>query len=75
MEEEGVKFVTNVNVGVDITAEELLKEFDRVILLWSFKSERYQGSGKRCKGNLLCSGFPEKRNKESSGFQILKHSI
>ena len=26
MEEEGVKFVTNTNVGVDITAEELLKK-------------------------------------------------
>ena len=32
MEEEGVKFVTNVNVGVDITAEEILSKFDRVIL-------------------------------------------
>ena len=31
MEAEGVKFVTNTNVGVDITAEELLKKFDRVI--------------------------------------------
>ncbi|WP_446899674.1 glutamate synthase subunit beta [Clostridium sp. LBM24168] len=32
MEEEGVKFKTNVNIGVDITAEELLKEFDAVVL-------------------------------------------
>lgn len=32
MEEEGVKFITNVNVGKDITAEELLKKYDRVIL-------------------------------------------
>lgn len=32
MEAEGVKFVTNTNVGVDITAEELLKKYDRVIL-------------------------------------------
>jgi glutamate synthase (NADPH/NADH) small chain len=32
MEAEGVKFVTNVNVGVDVTAEELLKKYDRVIL-------------------------------------------
>ena len=31
MEAEGVKFVTNTNVGVDITAEELLKKYDRVI--------------------------------------------
>jgi glutamate synthase (NADPH/NADH) small chain len=32
MEAEGVKFVTNVNVGVDITAEELLKQYDRIVL-------------------------------------------
>ena len=32
MEEEGVKFVTNINVGVDITAEQLLKDYDRVLL-------------------------------------------
>ena len=62
MEEEGVKFVTNTNVGVDITAEELLKDYDRVVLCCgASQSERYQGSGKRCKGNLLCSGFPESK--------------
>ncbi len=32
MEAEGVQFVTNANVGVDIKAEDLLKEFDRVVL-------------------------------------------
>lgn len=32
MEEEGVTFVTGVNVGKDITAEELLEKFDRVLL-------------------------------------------
>ena len=32
MEEEGVVFKTSVNVGVDVTAEELKKEFDAVVL-------------------------------------------
>jgi len=32
MEEEGVMFKTNVNIGVDITAEELLRDFDAVVL-------------------------------------------
>ena len=32
MEKAGVEFRCNVNVGVDITAEELQKEFDRIIL-------------------------------------------
>lgn len=32
MEEEGIVFKTSVDVGVDITAEELKKEFDRIVL-------------------------------------------
>ena len=32
MEASGIQFRYNVNVGVDITGEELLKEYDRVIL-------------------------------------------
>jgi glutamate synthase (NADPH/NADH) small chain len=32
MEDEGVKFVCNVNVGKDLTVEQLLKEFDATIL-------------------------------------------
>ena len=32
MKEEGVEFRTNVNVGKDVKAERLLKEYDRVIL-------------------------------------------
>ena len=32
MEEEGVVFKTSVNVGMDVTAEELKKEFDAVVL-------------------------------------------
>ncbi len=32
MEEEGVEFRTGVNVGVDVKAGELLKDYDRVIL-------------------------------------------
>ena len=32
MEEEGVIFKTNVNVGVDVKAAKILKDFDRVVL-------------------------------------------
>ena len=32
MEQAGIKFCCNVNVGVDVTGEELLKQYDRVIL-------------------------------------------
>lgn len=32
MKDSGIRFICNVNVGKDITKEELLKEYDRVIL-------------------------------------------
>ncbi|MDF7817492.1 glutamate synthase subunit beta [Runella sp. MFBS21] len=32
MEEEGVTFKTNTHIGVDISADELLKEFDAIVL-------------------------------------------
>ena len=40
MEEEGVVFRTGVNVGTDITAEELKKEFDAVIIATGAKNPR-----------------------------------
>lgn len=32
MEESGIRFICNVNVGKDITGKQLLKEYDRVVL-------------------------------------------
>lgn len=32
MEEEGITFVTGMDVGKDVTADKLLREFDRVVL-------------------------------------------
>ena len=32
MKEEGITFVTNTNVGKDVKAAKLLKEYDRVVL-------------------------------------------
>lgn len=32
MEEEGITFVTNANVGVNVSAEDILKDYDRVVL-------------------------------------------
>jgi glutamate synthase (NADPH/NADH) small chain len=40
MKAEGVNFVTNCNVGVDIKAAELLKKYDRVILCCGAKNPR-----------------------------------
>ena len=71
MEEEGVEFRTGVNVGMDLKAKDLLKEFDRVVLcLRCIESERYQGARKRCGRNLFCSRFPESYYKERCGQTI-----
>jgi glutamate synthase (NADPH/NADH) small chain len=40
MKEEGITFVTNTNVGVDVKADELLKEYDRIILCCGAKNPR-----------------------------------
>ncbi|MCI9137987.1 MAG: glutamate synthase subunit beta [Lachnospiraceae bacterium] len=40
MKEEGVEFVTGVNVGKDVKASKLLKEYDRIILACGAKTPR-----------------------------------
>lgn len=44
LEEEGIVFKTGVNVGVDIKSEELLNEFDRVILTCGSSNPRDIGA-------------------------------
>ena len=75
MEEEGVVFVTGVDVGKDRKAEKLLREYDRVILACGASSPRdIKAPGRDAKGiffavdflkantkSLLDSGFEDKR--------------
>ena len=64
MEEEGVKFVTNTNVGVDITAEELLKKFDRVILCCGASNPRdIKVPGRDARGIYFAVDFLKKVTK------------
>ena len=74
MEAEGVKFVTNTNVGVDITAEELLKKYDRVILCCGASNPVILKCRERCKGNLFCSRLLEKSHQNSSGQRFYQSS-
>ena len=53
MEEEGVVFRCGVNVGVDVTAEELKKEYDAVILACGSKEPR------RLSGAVTGSGISQ----------------
>lgn len=64
MEAEGVKFVTNTNVGVDITAEELLKKFDRVILCCGASNPRdIKVPGRDARGIYFAVDFLKKVTK------------
>ncbi|MCC8163272.1 MAG: glutamate synthase subunit beta [Lachnospiraceae bacterium] len=58
MEEEGVVFRTSCNVGVDIKAEQLLKEYDRVILCGGAKNPRdIKAPGRDAKGIYFAVDF------------------
>lgn len=58
MKEEGVEFITGVNVGVDIKAEEILKKYDRVILACGASNPRdIKVSGREAKGIYFAVDF------------------
>ncbi|MDO4344177.1 MAG: glutamate synthase subunit beta [Eubacteriales bacterium] len=58
MEAEGIKFVTNANIGEDIKAEELLKEFDRVVLCCGASNPRdIRVPGREAKGIYFAVDF------------------
>ena len=58
MEEEGVKFVVNANVGKEIRAEELLKQYDSVILCCGASNPRdIKAAGRDAKGIYFAVDF------------------
>ncbi len=85
MKEEGVRFVTNCNVGVDIKPEQLLKEHDKVILCGGAKNPRdIKAPGRDAKGiyfavdflkattkSLLDSNFADKKYISAEGKNVL----
>ena len=57
---EGVEFKTNVNVGVDLAADELLKHFDAVLLACGAEQPRdIVIPGPRTERNSFCDGLPD----------------
>ncbi|MDO5135315.1 MAG: glutamate synthase subunit beta [Eubacteriales bacterium] len=72
MEAEGVTFVTGVNVGEDMKAEELLKSFDRVLLACGASEPRdIKVPGREAKGICFAVDFLKKVTKSllDSDFQ------
>ena len=85
MEEEGITFVTNANVGKDIKAEKLLHEFDRVVLACGASNPRdINAPGRDAKGiyfavdflkantkSLLDSDFTDKTYVDTKGKHVV----
>lgn len=58
MKEEGVEFITGVNVGCDIKAEKILKDYDRVILACGASKPRdISAPGREAKGIYFAVDF------------------
>ena len=58
MEEEGITFITGVNVGKDIKPQKLLKEYDRIILACGAKNPRdIKVPGRDAKGIYFAVDF------------------
>lgn len=69
--EEGMIFKPNVNVGVDITKEELLKEFDAVVLAVGAEQPRdLTVEGRDLEGVYFAMDFLMQQNKKVAGKQI-----
>lgn len=85
MEEEGVVFKTNVNVGADVKASKLLKEFDRVVLCCGASNPRdIKVPGREAEGiyfavdflkgvtkSLLDSNFEDKKFVPCKGKKVM----
>ena len=85
MKEEGVEFVTSANVGKDVKAAKLLKDYDRVILACGAKNPRdIKAPGRDAKGiyfavdflaattkSLLDSGLEDKKYISAKGKKVV----
>jgi glutamate synthase (NADPH/NADH) small chain len=69
--QEGIVFKTNVNVGVDITKDELLAEFDAVLLAVGAEQARdLPVEGRDLQGVYFAMDFLTQQNKKVAGQQI-----
>lgn len=78
MEEEGVKFETNVNVGVDVTADDLLKKYDRIILACGASNPRdIKVPGREAKGIYFAVDFLKEVTKSllDSNFEKVPYEL
>ncbi|GAB2770780.1 glutamate synthase subunit beta [Rhabdobacter roseus] len=73
MQQEGVEFRTGVNVGVDITSDELLRDFDAVVLTMGSTVPRdLKIEGRHFKGVHFAMEFLSQQNKRVAGIEPQK---
>jgi glutamate synthase (NADPH/NADH) small chain len=71
---EGVEFKTNVNVGIDISAKELVERFDAVILAGGSEKPRdIQIPGRELTGIYFAMDYLTKQNKLNAGDNFTDH--
>ncbi|KZL89064.1 glutamate synthase [NADPH] small chain [Clostridium magnum DSM 2767] len=76
MKEEGIIFKTNTNVGVDYPSEELLKNFDVVVLTGGSTIPRdLKVEGRELKGTHFAMDFLRQQNRRVAGKEILEEEI
>ncbi|MGN0243031.1 MAG: glutamate synthase subunit beta [Lachnospiraceae bacterium] len=78
MEKAGVTFVCNTNIGVDISAEELMQQYDRVILACGASKPRdINVPGRDAEGIRFAVDFLTQVTKEllDSGFQSVPYDM
>nr|WP_321407563.1 glutamate synthase subunit beta [uncultured Carboxylicivirga sp.] len=70
-EQEGIIFKTNTAVGEDVTGEELLKEFDAVVLtIGAMKPRDLPAEGRELNGIHFAMDFLKQQNKVNRGEQF-----
>lgn len=76
MKEEGIIFKTNTNVGVEYPSEELLKNFDVVVLTGGSTIPRdLKVEGRELKGTHFAMDFLRQQNRRVAGKEILEEEI
>lgn len=73
MQEEGISFVTNCNVGVDIKADDLLRDYDAILLATGSTVPRdLKIEGRNLKGVYPAMEFLSQQNKRVAGIEPTK---
>src|SRR6266436_4906393 len=71
IEAEGVKFVTNAHVGHSVPVEDLLREFDAILLCGGAESPRdLNVPGRELKGIHFAMEFLPQQNKRNAGDEV-----